>query len=100
MESDACLRFRYNFLNQISEQDFIEAIQPIRAVVNEIHRLAQGVHDLLNILVLQQAAAFTPKLRQLGLDVQQLGGTGGGIQQALALECADLIALLRGNSDR
>ena len=40
--------------HQIGEQGLIEAVQPFRAAVDDIRRLAQGVHDLLDVLVLQQ----------------------------------------------
>ena len=67
--------------------------------MDEVRRLAQGVYDRLDVLVFQQAAAFSPQLRQLGLNVHQLGGADGGVQQALALEGGNLVALLRGGGD-
>ena len=86
--------FRCDLLHQTSEQGFIEALQAVRPAVDFIDRLTEGVQRFLQVILLQQAAALLPKLRQTAIEFPQLGGPGGGVQKALALEGADLIALV------
>ena len=67
--------------------------------MDNLRRLAHGLHDLLQVLVLQQTAALPSQLCQLGLEIPQFDGVGGSIQDALALKDGDIMALLRGLSD-
>ena len=59
----------------------------------------QPADGVLNIVMLQQAAAFSPKLGELCLDGTQLGSTGICIQQPCGLQFANVMALLGNLGD-
>ena len=83
MEADTGARLRRDLLHQIGKQGFIEVLQVVRPAVNLTDCLAKGVQRFLQVILLQQAAAFLPKLRQTAIEFPQLGGPGGGVQNTL-----------------
>jgi len=56
----------------------------------------QPADGVLDIVMFQQAAAFSPKLGELDVDGIQLGGAGIRVQQPGCLQLTDVMALLGG----
>ena len=83
MKVDTGPRLRRDLLHQLGKQGFIEALQAVRPTANLIDCLTEGVQRFLQVILLQQAAAFLPKLRQTAIEFPQLGGPGGGVQNTL-----------------
>jgi len=52
-EADAGLGLRDDPFHQRVEQPFIEAVQPFRALLYGLCRLAQGLRRFLNVVVLE-----------------------------------------------
>lgn len=83
-EPDASLALCHDLLHQFLEQILVKGIQPFRPGLYGVRRLMQPADGVLDIVMFQQAAAFSPKLGELDVDGIQLGGAGIRVQQPAA----------------
>lgn len=71
-----------NPLHQQGEQGIIEAVQPIRPVLYDLHRAVDAFHLLVNFIITEQLSPLPAQFRHFGVQFRLPYGKGLGVQQS------------------